>query len=377
LLSGSIGTSNVGFIYGDFSLEMEIQYPATRLGGPSGTEDMHLYLYPSGILPHRGWANTGNALADVSIDQSVANHILSVLRTPNSSDTTYIASISSSPIILYDPYPWGTPKLKILRSSGLISTYYNTGSGYTQFYNGSTPLSISYSKPVWIGVDAGKYNGIKSFNFSAASGLPYYSSVSLTGVASYSGNIIAYSPTIVTGDIAGVSYISGVFQDSQNFLIYGSINGESSLTSIVNDEKNTFGLIDGLGSVYSKVRYFPSPTEDAPLSSGDLDSSIKVLLTNKSNYPYFAPSGTIISKIDVLRNNDLSYLEDYKIELWMNYSHLWTKCEEMQTTRYGSCYINHSTENIPTNVTNCFGIAKLFYNDVIYVSNIIRYNFYF
>lgn len=133
------------------------------------------------------------------------------------------------------------------------------------------------------------------------------------------------------------------------------------------------GIVEGCGKIDLLLSFIYPLSDSPPTSSGLLDRSIKLILTNKNRYPYKLAGDTIVSKIDVLQNERLSYLSGISIELWMNYSGTWNKCEDTTTDRYGSCYINHAASGVAR--TSCLGIARATYNSGYYVSNTIRYNF--
>lgn len=101
-----------------------------------------------------------------------------------------------------------------------------------------------------------------------------------------------------------------------------------------------------------------------------------VILTNKNPYPYAVQNDSLLSKVDVLKGRNLSYLKDIPIELWLNWNGTWTKYSDSVTGRYGSCIIHTATTSLITGISNCLGVAIATINDVTYVSNTIRYNFY-
>lgn len=101
-----------------------------------------------------------------------------------------------------------------------------------------------------------------------------------------------------------------------------------------------------------------------------------LVLTNKRAYSYKIGSDSLQSKVDILENDQLSYLKDIPIELWLNWSGVWDQNSSCTTGRYGNCTINSSTSATPSGIANCLGAAVATIDDETYVSNIIRYNFY-
>lgn len=103
----------------------------------------------------------------------------------------------------------------------------------------------------------------------------------------------------------------------------------------------------------------------------------RVILTNKSPYPYANQNEYIVSKIDVLRHNTLSYMSNIPVVLWLNWTGQWIAYNSTSTGRFGSVITKTSTNymNI-TAINNCLGIAVATIDGVTYASNPIRYNFY-
>lgn len=111
------------------------------------------------------------------------------------------------------------------------------------------------------------------------------------------------------------------------------------------------------------------PVQTAP------DNTYRVILTNKYAYPYKLNCSSIISKVDVINDKKLSYVQNVPIDLWLNWSGYWFKQAESSTGRFGNCVIYVDTKGVAP-ITNCLGIAVAHINGYTYVSNIIRYNFY-
>lgn len=100
------------------------------------------------------------------------------------------------------------------------------------------------------------------------------------------------------------------------------------------------------------------------------------ILINKRLSPYRSLSNDIIqSNVKVYNKNRLINISGLAIELWMNYnSGVWQKVEDSSTNRYGIQTIYHACSGIE-NINCCLGYSKVTYNDVVYTSNTVRYNF--
>lgn len=108
--------------------------------------------------------------------------------------------------------------------------------------------------------------------------------------------------------------------------------------------------------------------------SGIAKGIYQLVLSNKNRYPYKIGYDTMISKVDILQNRRMSFLQDTNVDLWLNYNGSWTVYESGLTNREGSVYLNHSGMT-RSGISNCLGIARATINDQDYISNIIRYNF--
>lgn len=167
---------------------------------------------------------------------------------------------------------------------------------------------------------------------------------------------------------------TGLFNVFDPTAIIGLVEGEGLVLSFLTISESIDGFTQAWGNINGNIEFYYPPTPFPPTSTGPILRSIKPILTNKGRYPYKPLLDIIVSKVDFVKNGKLSYLSNLPIELWMNYLGTWGKVEDGVTDRYGSCYITHSTSQIPS-ITNCLGVVKVLYQSGEYVSNIIRYNF--
>jgi hypothetical protein len=232
--------------------------------------------------------------------------------------------------------------------------------------SGAAPRSILFSVNTNI-------SSVVQYTWDFDNGSGIISGVTPTGYFPLSGTYdINVTASGTDGDVAVSSYMAYMWSPTE---IFGDVKGQDYIFTLPNFDYFTYGSVYGEGKIFSILSFIYPESDEPPTSSGTLAKSFKAILTNKYRHPYKTPYGTIVSKIDVLSNGRLSYLENLPVELWMNYTGGWSKYEDAVTDRYGSCYVTHLTTNI-ANITNCLGIAKVIYNDGYYVSNVIRYNFY-
>jgi hypothetical protein len=110
------------------------------------------------------------------------------------------------------------------------------------------------------------------------------------------------------------------------------------------------------------------------IPSGLTEGAYRLQLSNKSRYPYLSQSGTLLSKVDILCGDRMSYKSDIDVALYLNYSSTWLPAVTGVTNRYGSVYIPYSTAPI-SGIDHCLGIASATVDGNTYISNVIRYNF--
>jgi len=99
------------------------------------------------------------------------------------------------------------------------------------------------------------------------------------------------------------------------------------------------------------------------------------IITNQRLSPYFRGTNDIIqTKIYIYNKNKLLNIEGLPIELWLNYSGTWFEAENGFSNRYGSQTMSHSCYNVG-NIDCCMGYVKVIYNEIEYISNVVRFNF--
>lgn len=101
-----------------------------------------------------------------------------------------------------------------------------------------------------------------------------------------------------------------------------------------------------------------------------------IVLSNKSPYPYNLGTDSLVSRIEVVTDRTPSYVQNARVELWLNWTGDWVKYNEGTTNRYGYCVFKTHTNPAALGISNCLGYAKAFIEDQTWISNPIRYNFY-
>jgi hypothetical protein len=346
--------SGTSLISGEFDLQCDFVDDGTTQSLEIGLIDEYNSDFSEAAL-------NGTAL---EIDNNPASHV-NVTRTIGKRYTIRIirgATLS----------PSGTITTQSI-SSGIHYYYFDNLSGSAS----NTWKEFNTSPYTTAPKASGKFYLIAERNTTGSGGFDnlYFQSNSLPG--SYSSSAISSSVTesVSSGSAGFSSYSEVIVTYLPSTDITGFVEGEGYIYSEDAYEDFISGLIEGQDNILGIMTFIYAATDDPPASSGTIRSAIKPILTNKNRYPYKVPGDTIISKVDVLKNGKLSYLEGIPVELWMNYSGSWNKCEDAITDRYGSCYINHSTNSIP-NITNCLGVVRIAYEDGYYVSNLMRYNFF-
>lgn len=103
-------------------------------------------------------------------------------------------------------------------------------------------------------------------------------------------------------------------------------------------------------------------------------SYIRPVLTNQRLTPYRTESTDKLQvKLEVYKRNRLINVNNLPVELWLNYSGSWFKVDS-NTNRYGTQTIYYPCVNI-SGINCCLGYVSININNIIYNSNVIRFNF--
>lgn len=104
------------------------------------------------------------------------------------------------------------------------------------------------------------------------------------------------------------------------------------------------------------------------------DSKYRINFINQNLYPYKLNNDYLLTKVEVYKNNKLSYRKDLPVEIYFNYSGSWIKQIDNVTNEYGVLSSSLTTSGIP-NINNCLGRAKVTIDNNDYYSDLARFNF--